>query len=138
VDRPRQRLRGGAAALSPEGLDGASIDELIKEAGRTRGAFSAHFESKDALATVRGDVDDGSTLLAAVLTVGGGLLSGAVNDYALADRIAAVCLARVAELIEARASREIDRTAADFPLAPRGRLRSVPPFGRRSLDSQIS
>ena len=48
--RTRARLLDSAARLAAErGLEGSSIEQLAEAAGHTRGAFHAHFESRDDL-----------------------------------------------------------------------------------------
>ena len=42
-------LRGAMSLFSRKGFANVSIDELMAEAGMTRGAFYAHFESKSVL-----------------------------------------------------------------------------------------
>lgn len=44
-------LEAGAVRLRQEGLAGASIANVMRDAGLTHGAFYAHFPSKDKLAT---------------------------------------------------------------------------------------
>ncbi|WP_051559939.1 TetR/AcrR family transcriptional regulator [Marinobacterium jannaschii] len=46
----RERILNNAARLfSTRGFDGVSIDQVMQEAGMTRGAFYSHFSSKSAL-----------------------------------------------------------------------------------------
>ncbi|MEN8041043.1 MAG: TetR/AcrR family transcriptional regulator [Actinomycetota bacterium] len=175
-EQSRARILEAARQLfRRHGFEGASIDQVMGEAGLTRGAFYAHFDSKDDLErqvlaieaglvnslhqaadtadpraagmtalsdyldpaqrkniafgcplvahpvdAVRGDTGrkDGYTqrlgalirsiedilgdeashddaILTAVLTIGGGLLSAAISDPDLADRIEDVCLDRI-------------------------------------------
>ncbi|MEM9010808.1 MAG: TetR family transcriptional regulator [Pseudomonadota bacterium] len=49
-EKVRQRILAGAATLFRErGYDGVNLDQLMTAAGLTRGAFYAHFRSKQAL-----------------------------------------------------------------------------------------
>lgn len=49
-DRIRNRILHGAAALFREkGYDGVNLDQVMESAGLTRGAFYAHFRSKQEL-----------------------------------------------------------------------------------------
>lgn len=49
-ERSRARIVESARRLfRSEGFDGVSIDRVMKDAGLTRGAFYAHFDSKDDL-----------------------------------------------------------------------------------------
>jgi AcrR family transcriptional regulator len=67
-ERTRDALiRAGARAVAERGLQGASIDEIARDAGFTKGAFYANFANKDALvlaildrhfSTAIEDVDD--------------------------------------------------------------------------------
>lgn len=45
----RHLLEAGAAVFARMGFHGASIDKIVEEAGYTKGAFYAHFDSKEAL-----------------------------------------------------------------------------------------
>jgi len=178
--RSRARILEAARSLfRRHGFEGASIDQVMKQAGLTRGAFYAHFDSKDALIhavmeieaglvhalhtaalapqprhaaldalahyldpaeredvahgcplvahpvdAIRGDralrvdyqaqlsalvdaldacLDPPSSdqaLLAAVLAVGSGMLSAAVQDRELADRISAVALGEIRDKLQ--------------------------------------
>lgn len=42
-------LRSAASAFRRRGLEGASVDQVAQEAGYTKGAFYAHFKSKEEL-----------------------------------------------------------------------------------------
>lgn len=49
-DRSHQRVITSAARLVRElGIDGASVSDIMKDAGLTHGGFYKHFESKEAL-----------------------------------------------------------------------------------------
>ncbi|TPG16530.1 TetR/AcrR family transcriptional regulator [Sphingomonas koreensis] len=49
-DRSRERIVRGAARLFRErGVEGASVGEVMKEAGLTHGGFYRHFATKDAM-----------------------------------------------------------------------------------------
>ena len=53
----RQRIvRAAARAFNRNGFDGVGIADIMKDAGLTQGAFSAHFSSKDEL--IREAIDD--------------------------------------------------------------------------------
>lgn len=42
-------MEAGATVFAQMGFHGASVDRIVEEAGYTKGAFYAHFESKEAL-----------------------------------------------------------------------------------------
>lgn len=65
-DRSHGRIIASAARLAREhGLDGASVNDVMKDAGMTHGGFYKHFESKDALlaAALDSAFDDISAML---------------------------------------------------------------------------
>jgi len=45
----QQLLDAGAIVFANNGLNGATVDKIAEEAGYTKGAFYAHFESKEGL-----------------------------------------------------------------------------------------
>ena len=45
----QQLLEAGAIVFANHGLNGATVDKIAEEAGYTKGAFYAHFESKEGL-----------------------------------------------------------------------------------------
>lgn len=45
----QQLLDAGAIVFANHGLNGATVDKIAEEAGYTKGAFYAHFESKEGL-----------------------------------------------------------------------------------------
>lgn len=49
ADTRAEILEAAAALFTEKGFDAASLDEIAKKAGRTKGAIYAHFESKDDL-----------------------------------------------------------------------------------------
>ena len=60
-DRSHARIIASAAKLARQrGVDGASVNDVMKDAGLTHGGFYKHFESKDALlaAALKSAFDD--------------------------------------------------------------------------------
>ena len=55
-------MRSAAALFRRHGLDGASVEQIAREAGYTKGAFYAHFESKEELFLVMLDERFGAEL----------------------------------------------------------------------------
>ena len=50
MDRSHQRIVKGASLLvRKQGIDGTSVDDVMKQAGLTRGGFYRHFDSKESL-----------------------------------------------------------------------------------------
>ena len=106
-------LDAAAIRLRAEGLSGAAIAPVMRDAGLTHGAFYSHFANKDELAAAafrharnealvnealvnEARFDDGAALLA--LCVGGMTLARAAADPATAERILAACRAAAARL----------------------------------------
>ncbi|HEY6174840.1 MAG TPA: TetR/AcrR family transcriptional regulator, partial [Kofleriaceae bacterium] len=61
-------VKTAARAIREHGYDGASVADVMKQAGLTHGGFYAHFESRDAMLAEAVDcaAGEGRTRLAAV------------------------------------------------------------------------
>lgn len=88
-DRSHARIVASAAKLARErGVEGASVNDVMKDAGLTHGGFYKHFESKDALLAAALDraFADIAAMLDAQISDGGAAAGGAAfQAYYLSD-----------------------------------------------------
>ena len=127
-DRSHARIVASASQLFRErGLEGASVGDVMKEAGLTHGGFYKHFDSKDALVeSAIGDAFAGFVRMLEVGRLVGGLARGMAGS-AHARRSAAIreFSMLVGAMVIARASD--DATAREVLAACRSERRVSSP-----------